>query len=63
MCGITGIFNLNRESVSNDILKSMTNILKHRGPDGEGIFINKNIGLGHRRLAIIDLTETLSESF
>ena len=36
----------------------MTDIMRHRGPDDRGIFIDKNIGLGHRRLSIIDLSKT-----
>ena len=56
MCGITGIFSFDREKVINeDRLKKMTDIIHHRGPDGSGFFIDKNIGLGHRRLSIIDL--------
>jgi asparagine synthase (glutamine-hydrolysing) len=54
MCGITGIFNINGTSVSQSVLKSMTDRIAHRGPDGEGTFIEENIGLGHRRLAILD---------
>jgi len=57
MCGIVGIFNLNKEKVSLNFLKEMTDIIKHRGPDGEGHYVDGNLGLGHRRLAIIDLTE------
>jgi asparagine synthase (glutamine-hydrolysing) len=56
MCGITGVLNLNREPVSPVILKKMTDAIAHRGPDGEGIFIDHYLGLGHRRLAIIDLS-------
>jgi len=56
MCGITGIFNLNGESVSPVVLRQMTDAIAHRGPDGEGFFVDSFIGLGHRRLAIIDLT-------
>jgi len=58
MCGITGIFNFNGDLVSSDILRSMTDSIKHRGPDGEGYFTDENVGFGHRRLAVIDLTET-----
>ncbi|HWY12480.1 MAG TPA: asparagine synthase (glutamine-hydrolyzing) [Bacteroidia bacterium] len=54
MCGITGIFNINGTAVSASVLKNMTDKIAHRGPDSEGIFINENIGLGHRRLAILD---------
>ena len=56
MCGIAGIFNLNREPVSPVGLRRMTDAIAHRGPDGEGLFIDRFIGLGHRRLAIIDLS-------
>lgn len=56
MCGITGIFNLNGEPVSPVLLRKMTDAIKHRGPDGEGFYTDSFIGLGHRRLAIIDLS-------
>lgn len=56
MCGIVGILSLTRESVSPVVLQRMTDSITHRGPDGEGSFVQDSIGLGHRRLAIIDLT-------
>lgn len=58
MCGIAGIFHYN-ESVVVERIKTMTDILVHRGPDGEGQWISPNgqLGLGHRRLSIIDLSE------
>ena len=56
MCGITGIFNLDGEPASPIALQNMANAVKHRGPDGEGFFTENFIGLGHRRLAIIDLS-------
>lgn len=56
MCGIAGIFNLNGEPVSPVILRKMTDSIAHRGPDGEGFYTDSFIGLGHRRLAIIDLS-------
>lgn len=56
MCGIVGIFNLNGEPVSPVILRKMTDAIAHRGPDGEGFYTDSFIGLGHRRLAIIDLS-------
>ena len=58
MCGIAGIFNLNGEPVSPVILRKMTDSIAHRGPDGEGFYTDSFIGLGHRRLAIIDLSPT-----
>lgn len=57
MCGITGIFHLDASrQVSRNLLKKMTDIIRHRGPDGDGLYINGNLGLGHRRLSIVDLT-------
>ena len=56
MCGIVGQINLDQSPVSPVVLKKMTDVIKHRGPDGEGHWIEKNVGLGHRRLSIIDLS-------
>jgi asparagine synthase (glutamine-hydrolysing) len=56
MCGITGLINLDGAPVSPVVLKQMTDVISHRGPDGEGQWIEGNIGIGHRRLAIIDLS-------
>ena len=56
MCGITGIYRPNQESISHKLIKKMTDAIAHRGPDGEGYFIDTDIALGHRRLAILDLT-------
>jgi asparagine synthase (glutamine-hydrolysing) len=56
MCGIAGILNLDGEPASPMVLRRMADALAHRGPDGEGYFTDGNAGLGHRRLAIIDLT-------
>lgn len=59
MCGIAGIVSNNQNTITQDILKSMTNAIAHRGPDGEGHWINdtSHVGLGHRRLSIIDLSD------
>ena len=54
MCGIVGQLNFDNSPVSPVILKKMTDIISHRGPDGEGHWIEDAIGLGHRRLSIID---------
>jgi len=54
MCGITGFFNYKKATREAE-LRSMNDAIAHRGPDGDGIFINDNIALAHRRLAIIDL--------
>jgi asparagine synthase (glutamine-hydrolysing) len=56
MCGITGIINLDNVSISPVVLQKMTDAIAHRGPDGEGHWIEGNVGIGHRRLAIIDLS-------
>jgi asparagine synthase (glutamine-hydrolysing) len=56
MCGIAGLVNLNDDPVSPVILQKMTDAIAHRGPDGEGHWIEGNVGIGHRRLAIIDLS-------
>lgn len=55
MCGICGIFDLNGDPVDRVVVERMTDIIQHRGPDGSGHFIQGEIGLGHRRLSIIDL--------
>ena len=57
MCGIAGIFNLNGSPVSRSALQRMTATLVHRGPDGEGYWTQGNVGFGHRRLAIRDLSQ------
>ncbi|KRT58807.1 asparagine synthase (glutamine-hydrolyzing) [endosymbiont of Ridgeia piscesae] len=56
MCGICGICHDSVERpIERPILQEMNDSLIHRGPDGEGLFVEGNIGLGHRRLSIIDL--------
>lgn len=54
MCGISGIIHLNGVPVSESVLSEMNDMIAHRGPDDKGIYIDKNIGLAHRRLSIID---------
>ncbi|HUV14983.1 MAG TPA: asparagine synthase (glutamine-hydrolyzing) [Pelolinea sp.] len=61
MCGITGLINFNGEPASQVILKKMTDVIAHRGPEGEGFYINDTAGLGHRRLKIIDLSPAGSQ--
>src|ERR1035441_6345085 len=56
MCAIVGVVNLAEEPIADGLLKRMTSVLAHRGPDGEGHFVDGPVGLGHRRLAIIDLS-------
>lgn len=56
MCGIAGYLNLDKEPSSPVILKRMTDAIRHRGPDDEGQFVEGPLAIGHRRLAIIDLS-------
>ena len=56
MCGLAGVLDRSGEPASPVILKRMTDAIAHRGPDGEGHYIDGPLGLGHRRLAIIDLS-------
>jgi asparagine synthase (glutamine-hydrolysing) len=56
MCGLAGLINFEGSPVSPVILKRMTDAIAHRGPDGEGHWVESNVGLGHRRLSIIDLS-------
>ena len=56
MCGICGVLNFDGKEVGTELLKKMTDSIAHRGPDGEGWYQSKGIGLGHRRLAIVDLS-------
>ena len=60
MCGIAGILSPDSRNISLPLLKSMCDQIVHRGPDGEGQWINQEstVGLGHRRLSIIDLSES-----
>jgi asparagine synthase (glutamine-hydrolysing) len=55
MCGICGIFDRSGKSVDVKLLEEMTAIIRHRGPDGEGRLVDGPVGLGHRRLSIIDV--------
>ncbi|MGY3587837.1 asparagine synthase (glutamine-hydrolyzing) [Bradyrhizobium sp. USDA 4341] len=57
MCGIAGILHRDGRPASITTLTAMTDIIAHRGPDGEGHYCNGPVGLGHRRLSIIDLTD------
>lgn len=64
MCGITGFISFHAKSLKEDLLL-MTSTLSHRGPDGEGYYFsvrdNNSIGLGHRRLSVIDLSTAANQ--
>src|SRR3546814_7603347 len=56
MCGLVGIFDSRgHRPIDQGLLAAMTDSLAHRGPDGRGQYVAEGIGLGHRRLSIIDL--------
>lgn len=57
MCGVVGIFNLDGAPVHEADLKRMADAIRHRGPDGDGFWMEGAVGLGHRRLAIRDLSD------
>ncbi|HEY4694595.1 MAG TPA: asparagine synthase (glutamine-hydrolyzing) [Candidatus Nanoarchaeia archaeon] len=56
MCGISGILSFEKNKIDQRTVKAMANTLRHRGPDDEGFYFDENIGLGFRRLAILDLS-------
>src|ERR671929_211945 len=57
MCGIAGIFNTNGEPPDHDTLARLAHTIAHRGPDGERFYTDGGIGLAHRHLRIIDLSD------
>lgn len=58
MCGIVGIYNYqSQDPVTPEQLKAMNSVIEYRGPDGEGYYIDGPVGLGHKRLTIIDTNE------
>ncbi|HDZ27827.1 MAG TPA: asparagine synthase (glutamine-hydrolyzing) [Candidatus Aminicenantes bacterium] len=67
MCGICGKINIEGKEIRRELIARMNSVLSHRGPDNEGIYINNpspgasqamaSVGLGHKRLSIIDLSE------
>lgn len=64
MCGINGILHLqSQKKVDERVLTKMRDALEHRGPDDKGLFIENNIGLGHRRLSILDVSSAGHQPF
>ncbi len=64
MCGINGILHLQSQNkVDERLLTKMRDSLEHRGPDDKGLFIENNLGLGHRRLSILDVSEAGQQPF
>ena len=62
MCGIVGIYSFNGKPVDENLLIRMRDTMAHRGPDGAGIWVSEDrkVSLAHRRLSIIDLSESCS---
>jgi asparagine synthase (glutamine-hydrolysing) len=67
MCGIAGIISSQKGLVNRTSLQRMSDALAHRGPDGEGFYLQESaqssVGMAHRRLAIIDLSEQANQPF
>lgn len=57
MCGVAAVVSLNKSNLSKEIMQNMTDVIEHRGPDGEGYYYAQDFAFGHRRLSIIDLSE------
>src|SRR5947209_14210982 len=55
MCGIVGFVNTKGRAADRPVLEAMNDAIAHRGPDDDGFYVHKNVGLAMRRLAIIDL--------
>src|SRR5580700_10036115 len=60
MCGLTGFYTAGPRFLEADLIR-MTDALAHRGPDAAGYYFKGHIGLGHRRLSIIDLSESANQ--
>jgi len=61
MCGIAGLLRFDGQPADPAIVRRMTDAIRHRGPDGEGFHVAGPVGLGHRRLSIIDLSTAASQ--
>ncbi len=61
MCGIAGIIHKDNRPADRAFITSMTQLVSHRGPDGQGHYVEQNLALGHRRLAILDLSSAAGQ--
>lgn len=61
MCGIAGVYRFDGQLVDEKLLRGMGERLVHRGPDGKGLHVDQEVGLVHRRLKIIDLTDKANQ--
>lgn len=57
MCGIAGIINKKGKKIEKNDIQKMIDIIAHRGPDAEGVYLDESFGVGHRRLSIVDLSK------
>ncbi len=57
MCGISGIIQKSEIEVPNNLVREINDLIAHRGPDGEGFYHDEKVHFGHRRLAILDLSD------
>jgi len=55
MCGICGVRKFDGGPVEEGVLRAMRDAMTHRGPDDDGLYLSAGVGLGHRRLSVIDL--------
>jgi asparagine synthase (glutamine-hydrolysing) len=62
MCGIAGILN-KQQPVQPELIRKITGLMSHRGPDAEGFYLDDNLAFGHRRLSIIDLSDAANQPF
>ncbi|HTQ65521.1 MAG TPA: asparagine synthase (glutamine-hydrolyzing) [Puia sp.] len=63
MCGIAGIINFNGKPADKCMIQKITDTMAHRGPDADGFYVDDEVALGHRRLAIIDLSAAANQPF
>ncbi len=61
MCGIAGLLNVDGQPADPRVVAAMRDALAHRGPDDEGLHVDREVGLGHRRLSIIDLSRAANQ--
>lgn len=61
MCGISGVYSFGNSNVSKEDVQQLTQKLIHRGPDYGNIFLHNNLGIGHRRLSIIDVSSKANQ--
>src|ERR1700761_1018575 len=63
MCGIAGILDLKSRMIDPAVIQRMSDAMAHRGPDADGFYREDFLGLGHRRLSIIDLSSAANQPF